>query len=318
MALDHYVPQVHLRNFYAPSLGDRLYAVRKSDLKAFTPNSKGVCAINDGSTNAFLREDRAIEEFLKTIEPNYDGAVRNLATGKIDGETIYTLAGFVASVVACSPTSMRLGQGPLEKTIQATAAILEQKGLIDPPPAELAGKTLTEMIKSGEVVIKVDPKYPQAMGIAGIMQHTIMFGNFGWEVLHNGFEDSPFFTSDFPAAIEPSVDPRVLNRLVPLAPNLAVRIIPDLKVKDKNPDFSFAHFNHQARKASRGEVSAINRLIVQCAEETVIYSHDRPWVRPFIVKNRHFRIQPHTYEVATAKGSMLCFTQRVGEQKQPG
>lgn len=318
MALDHYVPQVHLRNFYAPALGERLYAVRKSDLRAFTPNSKGVCAINDGSTNAFLREDRAIEEFLRTIEPSYDGAVRNLASGKIDGETIYTLAGFVASIVACSPTNMRLGQRPLEKTVQATAATLDEKGLMPPPPPELAGKTLTKMIKSGEVVIKVDPKYPQAMGIAGIMQHTVMFGNFGWEVLHNGFEDSPFFTSDFPAAIELSADPRVLNRLVPLTPNLAIRIIPDLKVKEKNPDFSFAHFDYRSRKVGRGEVSAINRLIVQCAEETVIYCDERPWVRPFIAKNRHFRIQPHSYEVTTAKGAALRFTQRVGEQKQPG
>ncbi len=43
MPLDHYIPQVHLKNFYSPVLGDRMYATRKSDLKSFTPNSKSVC-----------------------------------------------------------------------------------------------------------------------------------------------------------------------------------------------------------------------------------------------------------------------------------
>jgi hypothetical protein len=70
MPLDHYIPQVHLKKFYSPALGDRMYAIRKTDLKIFTPNSKVVCGINDGSTNAYLREDRAIEEFLKTMSQN--------------------------------------------------------------------------------------------------------------------------------------------------------------------------------------------------------------------------------------------------------
>jgi hypothetical protein len=56
MPLDHYIPQVHLKNFYSPVLGDRMYATRKSDLKSFTPSSKSVCGINDGSTDAYLKE----------------------------------------------------------------------------------------------------------------------------------------------------------------------------------------------------------------------------------------------------------------------
>ena len=65
-----------------------MYAMRKSDLKAFTPNSKSVCRIDDGNTNAYLREDRAIEEFLKSIEPNYNTAVAKLMGDKIDSECV--------------------------------------------------------------------------------------------------------------------------------------------------------------------------------------------------------------------------------------
>ena len=103
MPLDHYVSQAHLRKFYSPALGNRLYAIRKSNLKAFTPDSGAVCGIHDGSTNAYLREDRAVEDFLKTIEPNYNAALDKLSAGEIDHQCVYTIAGFVAYVIVCSP-----------------------------------------------------------------------------------------------------------------------------------------------------------------------------------------------------------------------
>ena len=81
MPLDHYVSQVHLRKFYSPVLGDQ-YATRKSDLKSFTPKSKDVCRINDGSTNAYLQNDRVIEEFLKVIDPKYNAALDMLKQGR--------------------------------------------------------------------------------------------------------------------------------------------------------------------------------------------------------------------------------------------
>lgn len=86
MPLDHFVSQVHLRNFCSPSLGNRMYAINKKNLNEFTARSEDVCRIEEGSTNAYLREDRAIEEFLKTIEPKYDAAVIKLANNRIDRE----------------------------------------------------------------------------------------------------------------------------------------------------------------------------------------------------------------------------------------
>ncbi len=76
MPLDHYISQIHLKKFNSPALGDRVYAIRKSDLKTFTANSRAVCVVNDGSTNAYLPEGRAIENFLETIEPKYSSAPR--------------------------------------------------------------------------------------------------------------------------------------------------------------------------------------------------------------------------------------------------
>ena len=88
-------------------------------------------------------------------------------------------------------------------------------------------------------------KYPQAIGISSILACTATFGNFKWEILHNDFTDNPFFTSDFPVAIEKTDDPRILNRVVPLAPDIALRIRPDLTLDRGRSDFSSANFGYR-------------------------------------------------------------------------
>lgn len=306
--LDHYVPQVHIRRFYSPALGERLYAIRKSDLKPFRSNSRGVCGVHDGSTNPYLLEDRAIEDFLQTVEPGYDAAVEKLATESIDHQSIYVIAGFVASVISCSPAGMRIHSGPLKSRLEALAAKLEAEGKFLPRPPSLVGVAIEA---------KVDPKYPQALGIDSIKHNATMFGNCMWEILHNDFQDNPFFTSDFPVAIERSDDPRVLNRIVPLAPNLAIRILPNFALDRAVADFSFPHFRFRTHRLTRDRVLQINRLIVQCAEETVLFRDDRPWVASFVAKNRRFRIEPYSYELRTSRGIEQWVGQRAIERVAP-
>jgi hypothetical protein len=318
MPLDHYIPQVHLKNFYSPVLDDRMYATRKSDLKSFTPNSKSVCRIDDGSTNAYLEEGRAIEEFLKTIEPKYNEALAKLKGDKIDEQCIYTIAGFVAYVVSCSPAGMRIQSGPLKSSVEAVAAMMEAQGQITPPHKELkelglGGESLVELLGIGAVRVEVDPKFPQAIGIGSIHRSLAIFRNCRWDILLNGFNDSPFFTSDFPAAIEETRDRLIINRIVPLAPNLAIRIRPnpDLSIDRDLADFSFANFHCSRRSISHKEAVKINRLIVRCAEDTVFYRDDSAWVQTFITKNRHYRVEPSASKQPTGSGFRLIWTQKV-------
>ena len=315
MPLDHYVPQVHLRNFYSPTLGSLMYAIRKSDLKSFTPNAQSVCRIEDGSTNLYLREDRAIEEFLRGIEPKYNPALAKLAADNIDQECVYAIAGFVAYVLACSPAGMRILSDPLKGTVEEAIGILDSKGVLSALPQELGGKSLTELLHSGEACVKIKPKYPQATGIASILSWILMFGNFKWDILINPFKDSPFFTSDFPVAIEKTDDLRILNRIAPLAPNLAIRIRPDLSLDRERTDFSFSGFRRTVRKLSRPEVMNINRLIVRCAETTVFFRENYEWVPNFVKKNAGFRIEPRTQRIPHGNGTLLWFTQEVSETR---
>ena len=59
MPLDHFIPQVHLRNFYGED--GRLVGVKKENMELFFPKSKTVCGRNDGSTNKYLNNPRIIE-----------------------------------------------------------------------------------------------------------------------------------------------------------------------------------------------------------------------------------------------------------------
>lgn len=316
MALDHYVSQVHLRNFNSPVLQNRFYAMRKSNLKTFTPRSEDVCRIEEGNTNQYLTEERAIEDFLRTVEPRYNSAFAKLRNGQPDQEAIHVVAGFCAYVASCAPAAMRLGTGPLEATVRSTALILDRQGVFGRAPASLGNKTMTELLADGAVAIDIDEKYPQAIGICTILRKVSLFGNCPWEILRNADAASPFFTSDFPVAIEMRGNTGMINRIVPLAPDLAVRIMPDIRQARAAEDFTFSGFRWQFRDPKRAAVTELNRLIVRSAEDLVFYAAENDWIERFVIRNRNYRIQTVMTEVPMGGGFGTVASQRILSYEQ--
>jgi Protein of unknown function (DUF4238) len=225
MALDHYVSQVHLGNFSSPAAGGHLNAIRKSDLKRFPCQPRDVCRTEEGSTNRYLTEPRIIEEFLSGIEPKYNRSIDKLRRGEVDREAVYVIAGFAAYIASCSPAAMRINSGPLRASLEASINFLDKRGDLPRAPASLDGKTASELLAEGKIKHVIDEKYPQAIGIANVLHHVRSYGNSFWEILVNDESNSPFFTSDYPLAIEETANVLVLNRIVPLAPNVAIRIM---------------------------------------------------------------------------------------------
>lgn len=318
MALDHYVSQVHLRNFYSPDLkGAQMHALRKSDMKAFPCTSESVCRTEEGNTVKYLTNDRAIEDFLLKVEPRYNASVAKLREHKPDIEAIYALAGFTGSVGCCTPAAVRIHSEPLKSHLRTTAEMIDRQGLVPRAPASLGGKTLTELCSSGEVKFDVDPKFPQALGIDGIVRRTSLFGNSHWQVLHNKSESSPFFTSDYPLALERDRDGDLPNWLVPLTPALAIRITPDIRLSRSAPDLSFGNFTLSAKELTLHEIADINRLLVRSAEELVFFCDNRPWVVPFVEKNRSFHVRAISKRVPTPKGYLTITTQKIVPKDVP-
>lgn len=207
---------------------------------------------------------------------------------------------------------MRLNSRFLQEAVAVEASLLDARGDLPKAPDTLGGKSISDLLKEGAVTINVDEKFPQALGIVNVLHVSSHFGNSVWEVLHNDHHDSPFFTSDFPVAIEVIDANLPINRVVPLAPNLAVKIIPDLSLDNKDIDFSFKKLRVKHRKLSKEDVRCVNRLIVQCAEELVFYRDDLHWIEKYVSKYRKYRVEPIAQTIPAGNGGgMILSTYRI-------
>lgn len=319
MPLDHFVSQVHLKRFYAADLsGKKMHAFRKSDGRTFPCGSEDVCRIADGNTNEFLHEPRLVEDFLKMIEPRYNASCAALLAGKVSQNDIFVIAGFVAYVMACSPAAMRLGAAPMDAMLPLEMALMERAGAFEdfPPPPEFEGKTITNLLQEGDLIIETDIKYPQAIGIRNIIGQLTAYGNFHWDILINDHAGNPFFTSDFPVAVEPSGNPVVVNRIIPLTPFLAIRICPRLELDRHRLPPTFDYFSYKMFRLNGEAVRSINRTIVRCAENLVFSSVAAPWIGSFVNKNARYRVEIETAHLPKGTGFLSVSKTIVKESRR--
>lgn len=319
MPLDHYIPQVHLKNFYDPELSERMHGIRKRDLQTYHCNAYSQCRVLNGSTNDFLLTDRAIEDFLKIVEPRYNSAVAGFRRGHRQKNDIFVIAGFIAYIQACSPAAMRLHSDWLRESVQSTAEHMDALGKFSVPPKSLGAESLTELLQSGKVVLDVDAKYPQAMGIANIMKLVDSFGNQDWEILYNTHPDMPFVTSDYPVGVELTSDPSIVSRVIPLAPDIAVRIHPNFRYekphRDTPPKLDFSLFRFRISKLSRKAVKKVNQTLIRAAETTVYSTHFSKGLLRFVEKNCHYRTETTVSKIPMDDGTMHIVQQRIKAQK---
>lgn len=314
MPLDHYVSQVHLRQFSSPDRAGHLRAMRKSTLEVFPCRPQDVCRVADGNTNAYLQDPRAVEDFLRGIEPFYNQALHNLRNNLLTVEDIRVIAGFLSYVSCCTPTAIRTGVLPLQRLVETTARMLDAQGVFGDAPPELGNRTMTQLLEDGAVGVTVDRQYPLAIGIQGILQRTSLFGNSPWEVIRNPYaQESPFLTSDFPASLEASNDPRVMNRILPLAPDIAVRVWPDIALPRGVTDFTFANHRQRRLNASFDQVSKINRTIVRNAEELIFHGPELIWLPNLVRRNNAYRVQSLVDVFPQPNGELLLNRLRVVE-----
>jgi hypothetical protein len=99
--------------------------------------------------------------------------------------------------------------------------------------------------------------------------------------------------------------------VVPLAPDLAVRVILDRK--RSSADETFSNLTYIRRGQKRQAVLDVNRRLIRCAEELVFYRDNCEWVDRFIERNRRYRIEPIT-EMRVFEGRKVPFhTQSIQE-----
>lgn len=134
MARDHYISQTYLRQWGHGEDEQFVFTMRKRDQKQFEARTKDLCRIEDGSTNKYLQDPRAIEEFLKEVEPKFRDSVRCLKSVKFGHSEIFVIAGFIAYVMYFSPAGLRINQSPMTKIVAEMGRRLDRLGKIPPFP----------------------------------------------------------------------------------------------------------------------------------------------------------------------------------------
>lgn len=249
---------------------------------------------------------------MLSVEPHYQGALQAFRSHEITPDSIHVIAGLMAYISSCAPAAMRLSAASLKFQLQSFATTLDKYDRLPKAPKELGGGSISDLLASGELIFNVDEKYPQAVGISQVIERTARFGNSCWDILINKNAGHQFLTSDFPLAIEDGDDPRFHHKLVPLAPDLAVRVIPDLSLsREEMADINFSKFRYRYLDVEPDKVAEINTRIVRCAEEFVFLPNDNSDLRQLVEENRSFRIEVKNIEIPSIDGSYLISQQQV-------
>lgn len=287
MALDHYVSQVHLREFTNTET-KKLFAISKLDLREFTPSPKSVCAIRDGNTNEYLKEPRLIEHLLERVEPNYPYALNELRSRRCDDIVRETIAGFIAAVSICSPAFNRLCFDGTHKHLSDFAKHLDAKDSFPRFPENsderYSGKSISELLDGGLVKFDIDMNMPKAMATARLINVVRAFLNSHWDVLENHTKHK-FLTSDYPMVHIPTLSRHWSKKFVPLAPDIGIAVISS-KVGIWDGPIEVAH----VEVSSHSRVADLNRYTVFSAEELVFSDMPTSFLRGFVKKHRRMQL----------------------------
>lgn len=273
MADDHYVAVTYLKRWANEET--KVWAYHKSDLRVFSATPKSQCHEPDGDKNPdYFAEPNKLGNYRAEFEPNWSSAVADLESGTHSMATKYIVSGYWANLIATTPIHRRMGAELYEKEIQSILPIITKDS---PSPHEVS-------IKAG-----VDLNYIKAVVTNGLPRGAWQLYNQPWTVLINE-TDSPFLTSDNPAALFPA---RLFGgsavRFLPLSSRLCITTrmyarfsnAEKLTLEDwRRPPSGPIVF----KVATHTQSKFINKLTVLNADDFV-YSHEkRDWIFNLVKK----------------------------------
>lgn len=306
MALDHYVSQVHLKQFLRQSDKKLLHAARKSDLSQFTPRPKDVCRVEDGSTNEYLVENRAVEEFLKEIEPAYEPCLARVADGDLDWNARQVFSGFLAYIQTYTPAALRMFDPMIRAMLERTTKILEEKGDLEPIDVpelpDWHGKTLSQLTEEGKVNLNIDLRMPQAMATTQLSKISHALASSDVSVLRP-IGRARFLTSDFPSVILAHHQNKFAQRFLPISPKLG------LVFHTHTSNESRENVNNRFIEIGARKTQKINEEIMKAAEDLVFSTHRYPWLLSEMKRFRKFRVET----ITETTGPLIVSQQRAVE-----
>jgi Protein of unknown function (DUF4238) len=328
MPQDHFVAQTYLTAFADPQTklrnGDGLlHAYAKRNLKYFTPSRLVVCkTLNWDQNLKYLSPPDALGLWLKTFEPHWAGAVERLSkTRHLSVEDKFVLAGYWAHLSTCTPTLQRVGtelqqaeldEKYLERFIEHATAHPNQY-----PRA----KEYLPLVKAGTLKAIIDPDYPKGIATTQLHIHQWLLYHQEWAIVWNDTNEL-FITSDNPSCFDYKYGNEFHPaRYLPLAPQLALwaNIDPDgiPEMKKGLTTLSAPARRSRGYRATPEFVRDMNVLVIQSAENIVLASEKKAYVRAHVQKYRNWWVRVFDpIRIPTADGYYEIKQMRAGPKSR--
>lgn len=283
MTRDHFIPVIYLKRFCDPTNPGRLHVYRKRTLKHALQAPHKICVEGGGDINRYFPTNpRIIREYLDLIEPNLGKNIDQLIEDPTDPDARFAVAGIMSYILCWTPTARRIGTKALEGNLEAARPAFAKHArhnIDDPEEARLTAEALLDR----NIKFEVDPNYPRARMLQGMVGIQARLYKGDWAVLKNE-TDQPFITSDFPACKLSIGDADTgVNHYFPLSPEWAVVVFVGPGETEMIPDVKQMRTGSTSAGAIRPEaVPDLNQLVARCAEDVLISNTDGPWLKKLV------------------------------------
>lgn len=293
MPQDHYVAQTYLRAFGDPKKPDRIHAYRKSDAGSFCPSPAAICKTLDWDhTPKYLSPPDALGRWLKIFEPHWAATIARVAeTRHLSPTDKFMIAGYWAYLSTCTLAWQRVATGIQQadfddRWLERFIAYAETH-----PDEFPRAPAYLPHLKDGTLKAEIDRHYPKAVVTTQLREHQWCLYHQEWDIVWNDTHEL-FLTSDNPSCFDYTYGTVIHPaRYLPLTPRLAVWTSVDM---DNLPKMELgvppARASH-GRKATPKFVRDMNVTIIQSAENIVLSSEPRPYIRGCVAKYRGWRVQ---------------------------
>jgi len=290
MVKDHFVARTYLKHFGDASKGDMLRAYRKSDGKSFPCYPQDVCHEWDGDQNPLLAKKDLLGNYRKIFEPQWNSSIDRLLTESMSPEDIFAVSGYFANLMVCTPTWRRLGVTMYNHHAKAFLSFSKEMQKKHGGNPELPVAAI-EMLEKGELSLEHNPDYVKAVATRQLLDYAWLTYHQDWTIIRNSTE-YPFITSDNPVAILQSSNVhKPATRYLPVTPTLCLSVRYDrTKLPPFDPKLPPLGRVGWADAKSNG-AKAINKLVVQCAEDLVFNSTASSGIEALVKNCARFRVE---------------------------
>lgn len=319
MPRDHYVAETYLKHFVGND--GLLHVYQKHDGKYFPSRPRDICHEWNGDLiEEFLSTPDLLGRYRKIFEPIWNPALAELQAGRASPGEKMAIAGYWANLLVCTPAWRRIGlechDHQAMHFLRASDSLKTENGHPDEKLKDILAK-----LDQGQFRFETKPDFLRAINARNLWKYAWDIYNFDWIVIKNetGIE---FLTSDNPVAFDDpgplrSDDPLRLPRYLPITPGLCLHCHMSLIARPHGePDFSLPPKGMIRTATIRPSgVRAINRAVVQCAEDLVISRTKGNSVEALTAKYANYRID--TDFIAKRRPDAFLAAMRIRVREQP-